>query len=83
MMLFDSGGAAESAEPADRPVLLVNWTALSDGQIGAPGTGDEAERHALMTRLIARLLEDFDSRSEDLFERRMGFHATTETVGCP
>ncbi len=72
---------AESDTTVDcgEPLLLINWTKTSEGQI-LQAAEEGSEESAIMHDIIAEIFKDFDTRSEILFENNLAFHTTTLTV---
>jgi len=65
------------------PILLVNWTRLSNGTIKADPTGaanglNETEKKA-RDAVIRDILQDFETKCEQLFSQGLAYHSDTST----
>jgi hypothetical protein len=71
------GSAAEDDEVDDRPVLLINWTAATAGEVTRARLLADAVDHMAWDARRAAVLADFNLQSELLFARRHALHSTT------
>ena len=60
----------------DRPVLLVNWTALTGGAITRQRLLEDLVDHDAWDALREQILGDFNIQSELLFQRNLARHST-------
>ena len=60
----------------DRPVLVVNWTAVTGGAVTRSALMDDRVDHAAWDAVRQSILDDFSVQSELLFESRAAIHST-------
>ena len=76
-----SAGAHEAQKLCDSvredvPVVVVNWTHLSSGEVTVNKEG-EVEGSFLLDELEEGILSDFDRRVESMLDERVAFLSTT------
>jgi len=75
----DDDEAAPRRPPSpfpDRPVLLVNWTALTGGAVTRQRLLEDLVDHDAWDALREQILADFNIQSELLFQRNLARHST-------
>jgi hypothetical protein len=79
----DHAGPEEIAEyvAPNEPLLLVNWTRLSNGVIFSDPTGATSglgeDQRAAREKILDSILENFETKCEEIFSAKVAYHSDT------